>query len=264
MTSQIDSSSERKSLNFSSSGVDQVPTTNRSRGRLQVRSRFLTQTIAHDVRPPVAGLHALGLSEARDGLVYVPERAVEFGGPLPLLVLFHGAGGEALGILQPFQKLADETGVLLLAIESRKRTWDVVRGGFGEDLEFVDLALETVLSRYPIRSSHIAVGGFSDGASYALSLGIPNGSLFTHILAFSPGFVAPFELDSTPRIFLSHGTDDRVLAIDRCSRRIVPFLQRTGFDLQYVEFTGGHGIPDLIAREALTWFLAPIADGVGF
>ncbi len=31
--------------------------------------------------------------------------------------------------------------------------------------------------------------GFSDGASYALSLGVPNGDLFTHIVAFSPGFM---------------------------------------------------------------------------
>lgn len=264
MTSQIDSFSGKNNGSGGTQPIDQISTTNHSRGRLQVRSRFVTQTLQRDIRVPVAGLHALGLGDTRDGLIYVPERVATSGAPAPLLVLFHGAGGEALGVMQPFQRLADEMGVLLLAIESRKRTWDVVRGGFGEDHEFVDLALETVLSRYPVRSSHIAVGGFSDGASYALSLGIPNGSLFTHILAFSPGFVAPFELDSTPRIFLSHGTDDRILAIDRCSRRIVPFLQRTGFDLQYVEFTGGHSIPDLIAREAFTWFLAPIADGVGF
>jgi phospholipase/carboxylesterase len=28
-------------------------------------------------------------------------------------------------------------------------------------------------------------------ASYALSLGIANGNLFSHVLAFSPGFLAP-------------------------------------------------------------------------
>jgi predicted esterase len=31
--------------------------------------------------------------------------------------------------------------------------------------------------------------GFSDGASYALSLGLANGDLFTHVLGFSPGFM---------------------------------------------------------------------------
>lgn len=241
--------------------LDQVSTTNHARGRLQARPRFSAHTEKFD--SPTPGLHSLGLGETRDGLLYIPEKAATQKSS-PLLLLFHGANGESTGILHPFKALADQTGMLILAPESRKKTWDVVRGSFGEDLEFVDRALESVFSRYSIRNSHIAIAGFSDGASYALSLGIPNGSLFSHILAFSPGFVAPFEIDSSLRIFISHGTDDRVLAIDRCSRRIVPHLQRTGFDLQYVEFTGGHGIPEVIAREAVTWFLAPVADGLGF
>jgi phospholipase/carboxylesterase len=236
-------------------------TSNHARGRLSARPRLSSQSERFD--SPTPGLHAIGLGDVRDGCLYVPEKAATQT-TSPLLVLFHGANGEATGVIQHFRAFADETGMMILAPESRKKTWDVVRGSFGEDLEFVDRALETIFSRYAIRTSHIAVGGFSDGASYALSLGIPNGSLFSHILAFSPGFVAPFEIDSTLRIFISHGTEDRVCAIDRCSRRIVPYLQRTGFDLQYVEFTGGHGIPEVIAREAVTWFLAPVADGPGF
>ena len=37
----------------------------------------------------------------------------------------------------------------------------------------------------------VCASGFSDGASYALSLGAANGDLFTHIAAFSPGFMRP-------------------------------------------------------------------------
>src|SRR3712207_7974813 len=51
--------------------------------------------------------------------------------------------------------------------------------------------------------------GFSDGASYALSLGIPNGDLFTHLVAFSPGFAAPDGQRGHPRVFVGHGVDDR-------------------------------------------------------
>ena len=64
----------------------------------------------------------------------------------------------------------------------------------------------------------VTVCGFSDGASYALSIGLANGDLFGHVLAWSPGFVAPPEFVGRPRVFVSHGTDDRVLPIDRCSR----------------------------------------------
>jgi phospholipase/carboxylesterase len=98
------------------------------------------------------------------------------------------------------------------------------------------------------------VGGFSDGASYALSLGITNGDLFTHVLAFSPGLMAPAGRTGSPRIFVSHGVRDGVLPIDRCSRSIVPELKRGGYDVLYREFDGEHSISLEIALEAIGWF----------
>jgi hypothetical protein len=68
-------------------------------------------------------------------------------------------------------------------------------------------------------------GGLSDGASYALSLGLLNGDLFTHVIAFSPGFVAKGTRRGNPQVFVSHGLRDQVLPIDRCSRRIVRDLR---------------------------------------
>lgn len=97
---------------------------------------------------------------------------------------------------------------------------------------------------------------FPDGASYALSLGITNEDVFTHILAFSPGFLAPVAQRGTPAVFISHGTRDAVLPIDACSRKIVPRLQRAGYDVRYREFPGGHVIPPEIAREAVEGFSA--------
>ena len=78
-----------------------------------------------------------------------------------------------------------------------------------------------------------------------------------HVMAFSPGFMAPADQRGEPRIFISHGTKDQVLAIDRTSRRIVPQLARAGYDVQYQEFDGPHTVPPEIARQALEWFLAP-------
>jgi predicted esterase len=104
--------------------------------------------------------------------------------------------------------------------------------------------------------AHVAVGGYSDGASYALSLGIMNGDLFTHVLAFSPGFMVPAEQRGSPRFFISHGTRDGWLPIDRCSRRIVPQLERAGYEVSYREFEGGHVVPPDIGHEAANWFAA--------
>jgi predicted esterase len=115
-------------------------------------------------------------------------------------------------------------------------------------------ALEHTFSRYAVDPARLAIGGFSDGASYALSSGITNGDLFTHMVAFSPGFVAPAGHTGSPRVFVSHGTRDDVLPIDRCSRRIIPELERGGYDVLYREFDGGHTILPEIASEAIGWF----------
>jgi phospholipase/carboxylesterase len=85
-------------------------------------------------------------------------------------------------------------------------------------------------------------------------LGITNGDLFTRVLAFSPGFMAPAGQRGSPRVFISHGTHDGVLPIDSCSRRIVPRLERAGYDVRYREFDGGHTIAPEIALEAVNWF----------
>ncbi len=171
-------------------------------------------------------------------------------------MMLHGAGGDARSSISPFLDLADEAGLVLLAPESRGRTWDVLVGGYGPDVEFINRALEQTFDRLAVDAEKLAVEGFSDGASYALSIGLTNGDLFTHVLAFSPGFAAPAGREGTPRIFVSHGVHDNVLPIDHCSRRIVPQLERAGYEVRYREFDGPHTVPQSVAREALEWFTA--------
>lgn len=180
---------------------------------------------------------------------YRPER------PLPLVVMLHGAGGDAPGALAPFADRADEAGLVLVAPESRGRTWDVLEDGFGEDVAFVGRAIEHVARRLAIAPERMAVEGFSDGASYALGLGLANGDLFGRVVAFSPGFVPRGAHVGRPRVYVSHGVDDRVLPIERCSRRIVPELRRKAYDVRYEEFPEGHVVPPDVAGRALAWLL---------
>jgi phospholipase/carboxylesterase len=218
-----------------------------TRGRLRARPVQITEAA------PV-GLQPLMLGATRDSYLYVPEgyRAQR---PVPLVLLLHGTGGHARQGLDLLRDLADAAGLLVLAPASRDRTWDLLVGRrYGPDLALIDQALKQTFSRYAIDPAHLAIGGFSDGASYALSLGITNGDLFTHVIAFSPGFMAPAGQTGTPRIFVSHGTRDGVLPIERCSGRIVPELERGGYDVLYREFDGGHTISPEIALEAVGWF----------
>jgi phospholipase/carboxylesterase len=168
--------------------------------------------------------------------------------------MLHGAGGKAEHGLSLLRYMADTTGLVLLAVDSRGPTWDMLLGEYGPDVLFINEALEFAFARCAVDPSRLAIGGFSDGASYALSLGLGNGELFTHVIAFSPGFVSPPRREGAPRIYVSHGTRDTVLPIEPCSRRIVPQLERAGYDVRYREFDGPHTIPPEISQEALDWF----------
>jgi len=207
------------------------------------------------------GLSPLGFGAAsgRDGLLFVPRAAAA--GPVPLVVLLHGAGSSADAVVGYLADLAAVHGIVLLAPDSRGTTWDVVQGGFGPDVAFLDSALERVFAGCAVDPARVAVGGFSDGASYALSLGIGSGDLFTHLIAFSPGFAAPAARVGRPRVFVSHGVDDAVLPIDRCSRRLVPLLRAGDYDVAYEEFDGGHVVPPELARRAVGWLRGCRATG---
>jgi predicted esterase len=191
------------------------------------------------------------------GLAYVPEPVDR--GPYRLALLLHGAGGSPRHGLDLLLPAADEHRLLLLAPKSTLATWDVIVDGFGKDVRRIDRLLEEIFDSYPVED--VMVGGFSDGASYALSIGLTNGDLFSSVLAFSPGFAAPLVVHGHPRVFISHGTGDRVLPIDPCSRRLAPRLEAMGYPVAYDEFEGGHEVPEHVVEHAMSW-LRSGADGV--
>ena len=170
---------------------------------------------------------------------------------LPLLVMLHGATQNAEDMFWYLDSAPGEAGVAVLAPNSRDTTWDAIRGGFGADVEYLNRVLEGTFKLAAIDPARIAVGGFSDGASYAISLGLINGDLFKSVVAFSPGFVIDGTPEAKPRIFISHGTNDHILPIDRCGRRIASSLKSRGYDVTFREFDGDHEIPADVAREGL-------------
>jgi predicted esterase len=204
--------------------------------------------------PAPVGLQRLGLGAPRDGVFAAPP-GYDPNHPAPLVLMLHGAGGDGRSGITPFLPLIGSMGAILVAPDSRGSTWDILRGGYGPDVAFINRAFEMIFSRYAVDSNHLAIEGFSDGASYALSLGITNGAFFTNIIAFSPGFSEPAAHQDEPVIFISHGTHDNVLPIEHTSRRIARHLKRLGYLVRYEEFDGGHTVPPQIAQDAANWFL---------
>ncbi len=207
---------------------------------------------------PAQGFSRLGLGSDRDGLLYVPP-SYSPDTPAPLFVGLHGAG-QSGDLWSGYQVRAEALGMVLLAPDSRGSTWDAAQGAFGADVAFVDRALKYTFERCRIDPTHLAMGGFSDGATAALSLGLANGDLFSHLVAYSPGFILAGDgFVGFPRIFVSHGTLDSVIRVTNSRDQIVPFLQQAGYDVVYREFEGEHTVPAAISDAAMSWFLGQAA-----
>ena len=197
-----------------------------------------------------------GDGQARDGMLYAPDTAAP---GAPVLVFLHGATGSGRAHLRAVLAAADRYGVVLVAPDSRHpSTWDLIaEGRFGPDVAFLDRVLDAVVDDLDldVDMARLAIGGVSDGASYALSLGLANGDVFSTVLALSPGFLVVPGAIGRPRIFVSHGTRDPVLPIDACSRSIVPVLREAGYDVLFREFEGGHTVPPPVSDAGIGWWL---------
>jgi phospholipase/carboxylesterase len=167
--------------------------------------------------------------------------------------MLHGAGQSAEIGIRPFLPLADAAGIVLLAPDSRGMTWDFLQGSYGVDVAFIDSALAYVFERCAIDPARVVIEGFSDGASYALSLGITNGDLFSRVIAFSPCILAPAAEVGRPHIFISHGTVDHILPFEECGHRLAERLTIAGYVVEFRQFAGPHAVPPDVARAALEW-----------
>jgi len=218
----------------------------------------LAQTPASDGQAPAAPLTCvpamrteLKLDNLRDGMLYVPKGYTKEKA-LPLLVWLHGAGGSG-NVSQALGDLADEFGIIVLAPDSRSWTWGSILGDWDPDLEFLQLAMLQIQKRCTVDRERIWLGGFSDGASMSLALGISYGNVFRRVYAGSPGLMQPIAANGKPPIFISHGRADPTMPIDDTSRQFVPRLKRLGYDVTYREYDGRHQLPPEVLREVIVW-----------
>lgn len=178
-------------------------------------------------------------------LLFVPT-SYRPGTPMPFALTLHGCCSEAKGGLNLWYRLAKRHGVILLAPDGGG-SWSGAEGR-------IDAGLEQVFSRYAVDPDRIAVVGFSAGASYALTLGLANGDLFTHVVAHSPGSYYHLGARGKPEVFVAHGVKDQTIPVS-VSRDIVPELRRDEYKVRYVEYPLGHRPQPHIMARAVRWFL---------
>src|SRR5689334_1581575 len=177
------------------------------------------------------GLHRFGIWQKDDAYLYVPPTYSD-DTPAPFLVLLHGASGRASNFEANLPGRVDDKGIVVLAFDSSVTTWDrFALGGFGPDVERMNIALGYAFGKVNIDANRLGLAGFSDGASYALALGLSNGDLFRKLIAFSCGAGLQYAAapKGNPPIFISHGTTDSVIPISVSRDGVVPELRSAGY-----------------------------------
>ena len=220
----------------------------------------LPQAVAPSVK---AGVQAL----AEGAYLYRPRG--DAAGRRPVLVILHGAGMSGRAYLEGLRGEADRCGCLLLSVQAGGRTWDtiglVARAGagrvtpdrlYGDDVGRVERALATALKAADADRRSVILAGFSDGASYALSLGLANPRVFRGVVAIAPGFhLEPAAINPHQRLFVAHSPQDRILPFERTRDATVAPLRRAGFDLRFRPFDGGHRVDRKVLAEGVDFVL---------
>ena len=205
--------------------------------------------------PAAARSPAIVQHIAPSAFAYVPATIT---GPAPLIVVLHGAGGDARYFLEQFKHDADQRGAILLSVQSSGRTWAQRRPkDDGSDVANIKAAIAELTAKAPIDRGRTTVMGFSDGASYALSIGMAYPGLFRTIVAFSPGYAfAPSDIDKEQRIFIAHSRRDPILPAANV-RDMIKGLEGAGYSPEVRWFNGGHEIDPQLKNAALDFALAP-------
>jgi predicted esterase len=179
----------------------------------------------------------------------------------PLVTVLHGAGRQDEALAKAYRDEPERRQALFLIPRSHHPTWDLIAAGDRPDLDFLEYAYSLVFRRYPIDPARQALLGYSDGASYALSIGLSNPRLFSAVMGWAAGFklLDPRGPGSAPnpRVLLEYGTHDQLFPFERIALPMKADLERLGYDLTFrVDQGGRHWPPSDFQREALDWFFS--------
>jgi predicted esterase len=125
--------------------------------------------------------------------------------------------------------------------------------------DFVVAAAKRLSSRF--KTSGTWLLGFSQGCFMAYRTGIGHHELFKGIMCFGGGLdtmsfgATDYAAAKGLKIFAAHGKEDRVVEY-RYGTTTRDFLKRKGYDVTFVDFKGGHTVPEQQLKQAVKWMLS--------
>ena len=180
----------------------------------------------------------------------------------PLITVLHGAGRQDEMLVKAYRDEAERRQALFLVPRSVAPTWDLIAGSERVDLDFFEYAFDLIYRRYPVDAFRQALVGYSDGASYALSVGLSNAGLFDAMMVWAAGFVVldPELWDPEarkPRVYHEHGTHDELFPFEQIAVPLRDNLRRAGCEVTFSPDEGGRHWPSgSFAGESLDWYFA--------
>lgn len=188
----------------------------------------------------------------------------------PLFTVLHGAGRQDEILAKAFRDEPEKRQAFFLIPRSVEPTWDLIASPERADLDFLEYAYDLVYRRYPIDPRKLALIGYSDGASYALSVGLCNSTMFSALMVWAAGFLV---LDPPtaerfreaipeprPQIYLEYGTHDQLFDFQTVALPMRDNLEKSGFDVTFSVDEGGRHMPSgSFQTEVLDWYF----DGAG-
>ena len=170
----------------------------------------------------------------------------------PLVVALHGGFSRGRDIFWFWVREARSRGFLLLAPNSRGRTWALESE---DEIVSIKQMIQQNLGRWQVDESRILLTGFSDGATYTLKCAMGEDPLFS---AFAPiaGMLPPVDLKKAQgrRIYQTHGALDWMFPMEK-AERIHTTLSRHGASIKFNPLENlSHTYPREINPEILEWF----------
>ena len=151
---------------------------------------------------------------------------------------------------------------LFLVVRSTAPTWDLLIGEERPDLDFLEHAYAEIYRRVRVDHARQALIGYSDGASYALSVGLSNPQLFRALMGWAAGFVA-IENEAAapevrrPAVLVEYGTHDELFPFEQVAVPMREQLEAFGCAVTFrVDEGGRHWPSGTFQDEALDWFFS--------
>lgn len=180
----------------------------------------------------------------------------------PLFTVFHGAGRQDEMLVKACRDEPEARQAFFFVPRSVEPTWDLIAGGQGADFEFLEFAWDLIYRRYPVDAGAQCLIGYSDGASYALSLALSNPGFFDAALCWAAGFAVMDRQavglpDRRTRLYLEYGTHDELFNFEQVALPMRDRLLSAGYEVEFSVDEGGRHWPSgTFQREALNWYFA--------